>query len=73
MTPEEQALVRALVLEVKLLRRDVSDLDGRVKILDNLNGLAAQAIHRLNERMLYVDVSDAFEEYEGGIPNAKIN
>jgi hypothetical protein len=72
-TPEEQALVRALVLEVKFLRRDVADALERVKLMDNLQALQSQAIHRLNERMLYVDVSDAFEEFEDGIPQAKLN
>lgn len=68
MTPEDQAIFRALCLEVRQLRRDVDDARERIKVLDNLQGLESQAIRRINERLLFIDVSEAFEEWEEGIP-----
>jgi hypothetical protein len=73
MTPDEQALLRALVLEVKLIRRDLLDLQERVKIQDNLGALQGKAIQHLNDRISLIDVNQTVDEWDSGIPPNKIN
>jgi hypothetical protein len=68
MTPDEQAMLRALALQVRMLHTDIQDVRLRLGVLENLQSLAERAIRTIHERLFWADVSQAMEEFEDGIP-----
>lgn len=53
------------------LLAEVRDLRHRLGILENLQSLAERAIRAIQGRLLWVDVNQAVEEFDEGIPEEK--
>lgn len=62
MTPDEQAMLRALALQVRMLHTDNQDLRHRLGVLEQLQAMAERAIRNIHNRLLFTEFVDAAEE-----------
>jgi len=53
------------------LLAEVRDLRLRLGVLENLQSLCERVIRTIQERLLWVDVNQAVDEFEDGIPERK--